>query len=144
MSSNLMCVKHPTRDAYCKVAYLGEFRCVECVRELGDFDEFGQLSKFSQKREDAKIAKAKQVSAPKPEPAKKASPPKDSQKSVQTEPKPVDAVQQASPSGEKKCSICGQIKQLDVFENDKRRPDGHGPRCKPCVKARAAAKRGAS
>jgi hypothetical protein len=38
---------------------------------------------------------------------------------------------------EKQCSICGNMKPLEVFENDKRRPDGHGPRCKDCVKAKA-------
>lgn len=37
---------------------------------------------------------------------------------------------------EKVCSICGKSVILDLFENDKRRPDGHGPRCKPCIKAK--------
>ena len=42
----------------------------------------------------------------------------------------------------KVCSICGSWKMLDSFENDKRRPDGHGPRCKWCIKQkrRVAAK----
>lgn len=35
---------------------------------------------------------------------------------------------------EKPCSICGMDKPLDQFENDRRRPDGHGPRCKECIK----------
>ena len=37
---------------------------------------------------------------------------------------------------EKACSICGTVKPLADFENDKRRPDGHGPRCKDCIKAK--------
>lgn len=37
---------------------------------------------------------------------------------------------------EKQCSICGGVKSLSVFENDRRRPDGHGPRCKDCIKSK--------
>jgi hypothetical protein len=39
---------------------------------------------------------------------------------------------------EKRCSICGETKPLDVFENDARRPLGKGPRCKPCVRVKTA------
>ena len=35
---------------------------------------------------------------------------------------------------EKACSICNLVKPLPFFENDKRRPDGHGPRCKECIR----------
>jgi hypothetical protein len=46
-------------------------------------------------------------------------------------------------SGQKTCSICKETKPLDVFETDKRRPDGHGPRCKPCIKAKASVRKDA-
>lgn len=42
---------------------------------------------------------------------------------------------------EKACSICKTSKPLEVFENDKRRPDGKGPRCKPCIKSKSALKK---
>ena len=37
--------------------------------------------------------------------------------------------------GEKRCSKCGEVKDLSAFEKDKSRKDGLHPQCKGCKKA---------
>lgn len=49
---SLMCERPKCREeAYCKVAYLGKFLCLEHTKELGDFDQKGRLEDRRIKRE---------------------------------------------------------------------------------------------
>jgi hypothetical protein len=41
---------------------------------------------------------------------------------------------------QKKCTKCGEVKPLDEFKKDKRRPDGASSWCKPCAEKYAKAK----
>lgn len=34
----------------------------------------------------------------------------------------------------KKCASCGEVKELDSFYKDKKRPDGLSPRCAECTR----------
>ena len=71
------------------------------------------------------------MSAPKPE-AKQ-------EKSAKIAKSTAENSLQNNPKG-RPCSICGDFKEWDAFELDKRRPSGHGPRCHECLTAKRKAK----
>lgn len=128
---------HRHGESYCKVEFNGKYLCLQCVNDIGDFDRFGPLSVPNKKRDEylAQKQQGAKVFVP-------GSPPKAAAvKDVQNSYPPAPQVNLLITTTEKKCSICGQTLPLSNFENDKRRPDGHGPRCKECVKKRAAERR---
>ena len=126
------CANHPSREAHSIIAHLNKPLCLECINKIGDFDQFGPLSKPSKERDAAKANGAK-VFTPK---SIKDSTIIDGPSPMPSSTVPPPSVDVSNIPSEKKCSICGQTKSLSEFERDKRRPDGHGPRCKPCIKAK--------